>query len=1453
MAEKEKKKMITPADVYWDGRYLGKVENPMELVDKITQGRRDGTLSYQVNVSYYSHLDEVRVMSDEGRVRRPAIVVENGKSKLTNDVIKKIKNGDMEWKDLIDQGIVEYLDADEEEGTYICLNPEDLTEEHTHLELDPSIILGLSASFIPFTEYNRGDRVNYGAKMIGQSMGLFSTNYLSRVDTKSNVMVYPQKPLVGTHANKIINYDKHPNGSNVIVAVGCFDGYNMEDAIVINKSSIQRGLFWSAMMRTYDAVQKRYMGGQEDIIGIPEAGVRGYAGEDAYKHLPEDGIINPETVVNSDDVLVGRVSPLRFLGTMDQFITGIENIRETSIKVRNEENGVVDRVFLSETNDGTMLIKVVVRDLKIPEIGDKFSSRHGQKGVIGLIVPEEDMPFTEEGIVPDIIFNPHGIPSRMTMGQLLEFLGGKLGALSGKMVDASPFNAMKEKDIRSQLSEYGFRDDGKEVMYDGRTGRRFAAQIFMGNCFYQKLDHLVSNKIHARSRGPVALLTKQPTEGRSKDGGLRLGEMEKDCLIAHGAALVLKERFDSDKTTVPVCKECGMVAIHDRIKNRMYCSVCGNSKIEKVEMGYAFKLMLEELKSLLIYPKIVINRENSLVDRIEFGFLSPDIIRDMVVAKITKTDLYDQEGYPIEGGLMDPRLGVVDPGVRCRVCGGRVGECQGHFGYLDLTRPILHVHYAKFIYNLMKLFCHKCSRILLDDETIEKVRKGKYSIRDIIKMRERKCPHCGAKRKKVRFTRPYTINEGKKSLNPAELRARMEKMLDRDLELIGVAIRPEWLVLTILPIAPVTVRPSITLETGDRSEDDLTHKLVDIVRINERLRENIDLGAPDFIIEDLWELLQYHISTYFDNGISGVPPARHRSGRVLKTLTQRLKTKEGRFRGNLAGKRVNFSARTVISPDPMIDIDEVGVPEEIVRELTLPVRVNPENKEELIEIVKRGPKHTKGANYVIRTDGRRKKITELSKDDIAEELDIGYIVERHIKDGDMVLFNRQPSLHRMSIMAHRIKVMPYKTFRLNVSVCPPYNADFDGDEMNLHLPQTEEAQSEARSLMIVHKNIRSPRFSGPIIGAHRDYISGLYYLTNGEKKFSRKQAVQIIRSIDTDLDIPGKKTLTGKEIFSIFLPKGLNMEHKTKSCTGCKKCLKEDCKDDAYVVIEDGKLVSGTIDVASVGAFSGKIIDKIEKDYGSEIAKKFIYDITKLSIESLMIPAFSISISDQDLSEEARDEISKIIKNVRKDVDNFIEDYEKGEIKILPGRTAKESLESHIKRRLNKSIDEVEDVIEEHIKDNFTVMMAKSGSRGSLVNLVQTAAMVGQEMAMGERIERGYHNRTFPHFKKGDISLESRGFVGRGFRDGLTPFEFFFDAINSRESLMDKSLKTRHSGYMERRLVGALQDLKVEYDGTVRDSANHIIQFIAGEDGLDPSKIREHGVDLEAIADGIKG
>lgn len=588
-------------DVYFNGRLIDEIRNPEEFVESLRKKRRMGLVSHQMNVAHHPEFSEVRINTGHGRTRRPLIIVESGKSKLTDKILARLESGEINWSYLIQHGIMEYVDAEEEENTFIALRPEDIKKDHTHLEIDPITILGTSAALIPYPEYNRGDRINYGAKMVGQAIGIMSSNFAVRTDTKFNIFAYPQSPIVKTNISDIL--DEYPEGQNVVVAIMCHDGYNMNDAIVVNRSSIERGLFRTFYFRTYETIKKRYWGGQEDEIQIPEPGIKGYLGEDAYNDLSEDGIINPETVVKSDSVLIGKVSPLRFLSA-EEFTADIENKRETSVTIRYGEGGVVDDILISETVDSDKLLKVRVRDQRILEIGDKLASRHGQKGVISLLVPQIDMPFTAEGVVPDLIFNPHAIPSRMTIGQLLELLAGKMGALAGRDVDASAFNHVREEEVRKIMKSLGFRDDGKQALYDGKKGTKYDVLIFTGISYYMKLDHMVTDKIHARSRGPVTLLTKQPTEGRAKRGGLRLGEMEQQCLVGHGAALALKERFDSDKTMIPICTKCGLVAINDVTKNRSYCGVCKDSEIVWVETSYAFKLTMDELKACGIYPKL---------------------------------------------------------------------------------------------------------------------------------------------------------------------------------------------------------------------------------------------------------------------------------------------------------------------------------------------------------------------------------------------------------------------------------------------------------------------------------------------------------------------------------------------------------------------------------------------------------------------------------------------------------------------------------------------------------------------------------------------------------------------------------------------------------------------------------------------------------------------------------
>jgi DNA-directed RNA polymerase subunit A' len=828
--------------------------------------------------------------------------------------------------------------------------------------------------------------------------------------------------------------------------------------------------------------------------------------------------------------------------------------------------------------------------------------------------------------------------------------------------------------------------------------------------------------------------------------------------------------------------------------------------------------------------------------KIEFGFLSPKMIKDMSAIKIEHAELYDPDGYPIDGGLTDLHLGVVDPGLRCRTCGGTIGQCLGHFGYLELIKPVVHPLYGKKIYMILKAICRKCSRLLTTDEELKKMKKP---VNTLYKKRKMTCPHCGEKQKEIEFQKPTSYREGRLELTSEEVRQRLERIRDEDVEIMKIkGGRPEWFVLTILPIPPVTVRPSITLETGERSEDDLTHKLVDVVRINERLKKNLEIGAPDFIIADIWELLQYHVSTLMSNEISTLPPARHRSGRALKTLMQRLGKKEGRFRGNLSGKRVNFSARTVISPDPYISIGEVGIPEEIAKEITVPIKVNKNNKEDLKKIILNGPKTHPGANYVIRGDGVRKKITDENKKDIAEEIDIGYIVERHTMNNDITIMNRQPSLHRMSMMAHRARIMPYRTFRINLAVTIPYNADFDGDEMNMHVPQTEEAQTEAEMLMSVEHQIRSPRYGKPIIACKHDYITGLYMLTKKDTKFSRREAASLLFAIGIE-DMEIKDEYTGKEIFSILLPKDLNITFKS-SMADCR-CNAEDCTHDSWVIIKNGVLKKGVIDENAMGEKKGKLIDILESKYDTSVVKQFLDKVTILALETITKKGFSISLSDMDLSDKARKKINAIIEEYEASVEKMLKDYANGRLMSMIGMSPEATLESRILQLGGMTSNSASEVVRSDLPMNSAVVMAKTGARGSFVNLTQMCAFVGQESLEGERIHRGYLSRTLPHFPVGDLGLKSHGFVSHGYKAGLDPYEFFFDAMNSRENLMDKSLHTRQSGYMERRLVNALQDLRVEYDGTVRDSKNHIIQFIAGEDGIDPAKSDGGKIDIERV------
>jgi len=597
-------------DVYLNNVLIGTCARGDSFVNRIREERRKGKISPEFNITFLEKEDRVDINCEKGRARRPLIIVQEGKPLLTKKNVDELEKGKISWSDLVRRGIIEYLDSDEETNAKIAITEEELTKEHTHLEISPIVIVGPQTAMVPFADYNRSTRNLIGAKTIKQGLGVYASNYLMRMDTDVSLLFYPQRPIVNTMIYNIIDYDSHPIGQNITIAVLSYKGYNMDDAIIFNKSSIERGLYRSAYYRPYKNEELRYAGGQADKITIPDKDVKGYRTEDTYKYLEEDGIIFPEVRLSDGEALIGKTSPPRFLVSLSEFKLGVEERRETSVALRHGEKGVVGAIIVTESEEGNKYVKIRLRDERVPELGDKFASRHGQKGVIGLMVPQQDMPFTATGVVPDIIFNPHSIPSRMTIGHLLEILGGKVGCLEGRQIDGTVFIGEKEEDLKKLLKKHGFRDDGSETMYNGETGEEYEARIFVGNIYYLKLRHMVANKMHSRSRGPVQLLTRQPTEGRSKEGGLRLGEMEKDCFVAHGAALLLQERFSSDKATVPVCKKCGMVAIYNNFKDKTDCPLCGEeSPVTFIEISYAFKLLLDELKSLCIYPKIKLKQK----------------------------------------------------------------------------------------------------------------------------------------------------------------------------------------------------------------------------------------------------------------------------------------------------------------------------------------------------------------------------------------------------------------------------------------------------------------------------------------------------------------------------------------------------------------------------------------------------------------------------------------------------------------------------------------------------------------------------------------------------------------------------------------------------------------------------------------------------------------------------
>ena len=603
------------ARIFVDGKLIGYHKDGEKLANSLRELRRSSKIHPHVGISIHQPEQEgatkrLYVNCNAGRVLRSLIIVKDGKSVLTQDLLDKVTKKLVSWNDLIRMGVIELVDANEEENCLITFDDKHV-KKHTHIEIFPSAILGAGASIIPYPEHNQSPRNTYESAMAKQSLGFSTPMMNTSTYVRQHSMLYPQTPIVTTKAMGLLGLEKRPAGQNCVVAVLPFDGYNIEDAIVLSKSSVERGLGRTFFYRIYESESKQYPGGMRDNFEIPNAddNLRGYKGEKSYRLLEDDGIIASESAVSGGDILIGKTSPPRFMEEYRELESRGPYRRDTSIGVRPSEVGVVDTIVLTQANEGGKMYKVRIRDMRLPEIGDKFASRHGQKGVVGILAKAEDLPYTADGISPDVLINPHAFPSRMTVGMMMESITGKAAAIRGKKVDASAFVGEKMDDVKGVMKDAGFEYSGKEIMYDGKTGKQFPVEVFIGVVYYQKLHHMVADKIHARARGQVQMLTKQPTEGRARGGGLRFGEMERDCIIAYGASMILKDRLldESDKADIFVCERCGLVAYHDVKQRRFYCRVCvDKGKVSSVSVAYAFKLLLQEMSSLAIAPRLLI-------------------------------------------------------------------------------------------------------------------------------------------------------------------------------------------------------------------------------------------------------------------------------------------------------------------------------------------------------------------------------------------------------------------------------------------------------------------------------------------------------------------------------------------------------------------------------------------------------------------------------------------------------------------------------------------------------------------------------------------------------------------------------------------------------------------------------------------------------------------------------
>ncbi|XP_038972862.1 DNA-directed RNA polymerase III subunit 1 isoform X1 [Phoenix dactylifera] len=873
------------------------------------------------------------------------------------------------------------------------------------------------------------------------------------------------------------------------------------------------------------------------------------------------------------------------------------------------------------------------------------------------------------------------------------------------------------------------------------------------------------------------------------------------------------------------------------------------------------------------------------IKSIRFSTFSGEDIRKLAEVQVWNNRIYDLNLKPIENGLLDPRMGAPNRQTECATCHGNFTDCPGHFGYLKLILPVFNVGYFNSILNILKCICKGCGRILLD-ETLRKtyLKKMRNPKADILqknalmkiirdKCKPCRCLRCGYANGVVKKARSglYFIQDFSKTADPSveEFRSALShtkdktsfqvshvlsavavlslfrKMLDEDCELLNLYDRPEKLIVTHIAVPPVSIRPSVIVDSGRSSnEDNITSILKNIINTNSILREDLEGAAPPFKCLDCWTHLQIQVVEYINSEAPCIPDSKHRG------LVQRLKGKQGRFRGNLSGKRVEFTGRTVISPDPNLKITEVAIPILMARVLTYPERVSNYNIEKLRQLVRNGPSKYPGANFVLRPDGSKVHLKYVDKRDIANELKYGYVVERHLEDGDIVLFNRQPSLHRMSIMCHRARIMPWRTLRFNESVCNPYNADFDGDEMNLHVPQTEEARTEALMLMGVQNNLCTPKNGEILVASTQDFLTSSFLVTRKDTFYDRASfslMCSYIGDAMDPIDLPTPALIkpielwTGKQLFSVLIRPNANTRVFLNLIVKEKIYSKSEtmCPSDGYVYFRNSELMCGQLGKATLGnGNKDGLFSVLLRDYNPHAAASCMNRLAKLSARWIGNHGFSIGIDDVQPGENLNQQKRKKINEGYRECHELISSYSKGQLTLQSGCNAAQTLELKITGVLNQIRSTAGNVCMNELHwRNSPLIMSQCGSKGSPINISQMVACVGQQSVGGRRAPNGFIDRTLPHFPISSKTPAAKGFVANSFYTGLTPTEFFFHTMGGREGLVDTAVKTAETGYMSRRLMKGLEDLSIYYDQTVRTANGSIVQFVYGDDGMDPAKM----------------